>query len=152
MKREIWKSIPEYKGLYDVSNLGRVRRACDSCFYKKGDVLQTHKSVKGYLRVYLMKNSKEHLCTVHQLVLFAFTGPRPEGLLAAHLNDIKADNRLENLAWMTNSENIKLAYEHGRMTRKGKNNPMYGKHHSKKTKRKISKALVGNENWKGIKK
>lgn len=148
--KEIWKSIPGYEGLYNVSNMGRVQKLFNKGRCKKG-ILQPHKSFKGYLRIHLQKNKKGNTGTIHQLVLFAFRGPRPKGLLVTHLNDIKTDNRLENLQWMSNSENIKLAYKHGRMSKKGKNNSMYGKHHSKKTRRKISKALIGNENWKGQK-
>ncbi len=42
---------------------------------------------------------------VHELVLTTFVGPRPDGMLVRHLNDIPTDNRLENLAWGTKSEN-----------------------------------------------
>ena len=63
--------------------------------------------VKGRVRRYL-----------HDLVLTAFVGPRPEGAVARHLNDDPTDNRLVNLAWGTRSENQHDAFRNGRRTHK----------------------------------
>jgi hypothetical protein len=52
---------------------------------------------------------------VHVLVLKAFMGDRPYGAVARHLNDIKTDNRLSNLAWGTASENAKDAKRNGKL-------------------------------------
>ena len=144
MAKEIWKPIPGYEDLYDVSNMGRVRRACDSnsdngC-YKKGFILKGMLWCFGYLKVGLHKNRKQKFYRIHHLVLKAFRGPCPKGMEGSHLNDIKTDNCLKNLAWMTHSENTKLAIENDR-TGKGKPTWMKGKHHSKESKRKISKGL-----------
>jgi hypothetical protein len=53
--------------------------------------------------------------TIHSLVLEAFVGPRPPGSVTRHLNGCPDDNRLENLAWGTHSENILDMDRHGRM-------------------------------------
>lgn len=165
--KEIWKPIPEYEDLYDVSNIGRVQRMCDGYHCKNGDILKGGISNFGYIIIGLRKNDRQTFRSVHRLVLFAFIGPCPEGMEGSHLNDIKTDNRLENLAWMTHSENCRLAFKNGR-SNKGKNNSMFGKchskksrrkmsmshqgkHHSKETKRKLSSALIGNKNGRKLK-
>lgn len=132
MTKEIWKPIPGYEGLYDVSNKGRVRRTCDGHHYKKGDILKGS-LFKGYPRIGLHKNNLRKRFGIHYLVLLVFQGQCPKGKQASHLNDIKADNRLENLAWMTHKENMQLAVVN-------KKHPMLSKHHSKKTKKKMSEA------------
>lgn len=61
----------------------------------------------GYERVCLCQDGREKTRTVHQLVLEAHVGLRPEGLECRHLNSIPWDNRLSNLAWGTKKENEK---------------------------------------------
>lgn len=150
--KEIWKPIPRYKGLYEVSNMGRVRRACDSwrraC--KKGHIL-SFKLQKGYARIHLHKNGGRKVYSIHRLVLKSFIGPCPKGLLAGHLNDIKTDNRLENLAWMTPSENQKLSFINGRIAPKARDHPMFGKYHSNESRRKMSLARLGKKHSKQTK-
>lgn len=136
---EIWKHVVGYKGLYEVSNMGRVRRCYDSwrCPSRIAGKVNSH----GYTRVNLFKNKIRRVPEVAHLVLRAFIGPRSKGKQSSHLNDIKTDNRLENLRWMTPGENMHLAFVNGRQNNKGKHHPFFGKHHSLKTRRKISHAL-----------
>ncbi len=159
--KEIWKPIAEYEGLYEVSNMGYVRRACDSQRCKKGDILTSGLISKGYLRIMLHKNGTHKRFPIHLFVLKTFIGPCPKGKEASHLNDIKTDNRLENLQWMTHSENMRLSFKNGRTSsmlgkhhslrtrrkisriaklayKKGRINPFYGKHHTEETKRKMA--------------
>lgn len=56
--------------------------------------------------VNLANGGERKICRVHVLVLEAFVGPRPDGLQGCHWNDIKTDNRLENLRWDTASANM----------------------------------------------
>ena len=109
---EIWKDIPEYEGLYQVSNLGRVKSLERFRKGKNDSSLPINEKIKklvisrnGYYRVILFKESigKWHL--IHRLVYEAFNGSIPEGLQVNHLNEIKSDNRLENLNLMTPKEN-----------------------------------------------
>lgn len=91
---------------YEVSNFGNVRR------------IGTEKTLKlslchGYPRVTLYKNRKGFPTKVHKMVLFAFKGKRPKGYDSAHLNGIKSDNRIENLAWVTRKENMSHKIIHG---------------------------------------
>ena len=100
--QETWKDIPGYEGLYQASNLGRIR----SFKYNNVRVLKPGKTREGYYIVILYLNSVRKSASVHRLVWTAFNGPIPEGLQINHLNENKADNRLENLSLCTAKENI----------------------------------------------
>ena len=101
---EIWKDIPGYEGLYQVSNLGIVkslsRKVCNhqGCHISKEKIM-TQQYLKKYKRVVL--NGKSFM--VHQLVAMAFLGHKPCGhtLVIDHINDDASDNRLENLQIVT---------------------------------------------------
>lgn len=67
----------------------------------------------GYPSVCLVIHKIQKTLLVHHLVLEAFVGPKPEGLQARHLNDVKTDNRLENLVWGTVKENSQDAVRNG---------------------------------------
>ena len=100
---EIWKDIKDYEGLYQVSNLGRVK----SLNYRgTGKELIFKKSyfTSGYERVCLTKNKIERTKRVHVLVAQAFI-PNPENKPTVdHINRDRLDNRVENLRWATHEE------------------------------------------------
>lgn len=108
---EIWKDIKGYEGLYQVSNLGRVRSLDKLSLtnrhkreeYRKlkGKILKPIKDYYGYLRVGLYKNQKETMHPIHRLVIEAFK-PNPLNLPCInHINEIKTDNQPENLEYCT---------------------------------------------------
>lgn len=108
MKKEIWKDIPNYEGMYQVSNLGRVK----SLNYKrtgKERVLKEKLNKKGYFNVNLYKDGKQKNHKIHRLVMLAFIGD--SDLHVNHKNGIKTDNQLENLEYCTHYENMKHAYD-----------------------------------------
>ena len=116
---EIWKDIPEYEGSYKVSNTGRVKSFISTFNGSKRNVVK-EKILKplpahgGYLRVCLTHYNKTlHSYYIHRLVLIAFKGYDKERMFVNHINGNKQDNRLENLEWVTPSENMKHAYRIG---------------------------------------
>ena len=106
-EKEVWKDIPEYEG-YQVSNLGRIKslERIDALGRKAEEkILKPLITRNGYYLTGLYKNSVRKLYYVHRLVYEAFNGQIPEGLQVNHINEIKTDNRLENLNLMTPKEN-----------------------------------------------
>jgi hypothetical protein len=101
--QEIFKDIPNYEGLYQVSNLGNVK----SLKYSKERILRKNSDKDGYLMVSIYKNKTPKRVKVHQLVAMAFLKHKPCGLklVVNHINFIKNDNRVENLEIVTNREN-----------------------------------------------
>lgn len=93
---EIWLPIPGFR-LHEVSNLGRVRN------HKTGHVLAGQPNWAGYHLLQLGHLGARP--TVHSLVMLAFVGPRPEDYDINHKDGNKANNRLENLEYVTKSQN-----------------------------------------------
>lgn len=104
---EIWKEIPEYSGVYSVSNTGKVRS--NKTMKTKG----TYNNPLGYEFVLLFKDGKSKKHRVHRLVAFAFIDNPENKPFINHLNSNPRDNHVSNLAWCTQKENIQYAYDHG---------------------------------------
>ena len=100
-EQEIWKAIVNYEGLYEVSNLGRVRNS------RTGKILKPYENGRGYLIIGLYKDSKKECFQVHRLTATAFI-PNPQNLETVnHINHSKIDNRVENLEWLSLEDNIR---------------------------------------------
>ena len=110
---EVWKDIPGYEGWYQVSNLGRVKRLKKvHCNHGKVNIVEREHILtpsmdkKGYLIVILTNNGeKKKYFKVHRLVAESFIENNQNKPQVDHINRIKDDNRVENLRWVTNSEN-----------------------------------------------
>jgi hypothetical protein len=100
---EIWKDIPDYEGIYRVSNLGNVK----SLKYGKERILVGGIDSHGYNIVSLLKNGYQKTKKVHQLVVMTFLGHNPNGhkIVVDHIDNNKLNNRLDNLQLITNREN-----------------------------------------------
>lgn len=121
----MWKAIPNYEG-YEVSTNGQVRswlpRNGRGSYKntKEPRLLTVSKFIDSdYMRVSLRcPNKGKHVTRkVHQLVLEAFVGTRPEKHVVMHINDDTTDNRLSNLKCATIQENIDDMVNKGRSTR-----------------------------------
>lgn len=98
MEKEIWKDVVGYEGLYQVSNLGYVKR--------KNRILK-HTYREHYKAVILCKNGKTKTFQVHRLVALAFI-PNTNNLPQInHIDGNKLNNKVSNLEWVTPSENRK---------------------------------------------
>ena len=100
LQGEEWRDVPNYEGLYQVSNMGRVK----SLWHGKETILKGAKR-GNYLRVRLCKNEKKEWQNIHKLVMLAVVGECPKGKMICHENDIGTDNRAVNLRYDTQSEN-----------------------------------------------
>lgn len=115
-----WRPVVGFEVYYEVSSLGQVRSVTRT-ITKSNGVTQTYKGrgrvlhagTGGYLGATLVRYGKRHPFMVHTLVAEAFHGPRPEGLWIRHFNGVQEDNRAENLAYGTASENALDKTPHG---------------------------------------
>ena len=125
---EMWKIVDEFPN-YAISTLGRIK----SLNYKKQGyvkILRQQKNHRGYPQVHLWNDQGRKSVRIHRLVAKAFI-PNPENKATVnHINEIKEDNRVKNLEWMTDYENNR-----------------YGNHDIKARKKKVngvrSKKIVG---------
>lgn len=119
---EKWATVPETAGYYQASDSGRIR-SVDRVIpmsngvtrRTRGQLIQPSLSTHGYHYVTLRGAAHEprRKVFVHALVLSAFVGPRPSGAVTRHLNGNPTDNRLTNLCWGTQSENLRDRIRHG---------------------------------------
>ncbi len=120
--REYWKSVPNFFGLYSVSNMGNV--LCDKkevnspiknnkTIIRKEKLKVLDKVRAGYIRTCLYKNGKGKNFYVHRLVATAFIPNLNNLPQVNHKNGIKTDNRVENLEWVTRSENTRHSIKLG---------------------------------------
>ena len=141
-KNEIWKDICfienniiyNYKGLYKVSNIGRIKSLIDNRGNSRDKILKVIKDKDGYLMVNLYKNKKGKRLKVHRLVAHMFVDGYFDGAEVDHINTISDDNRVENLRWVTTKEN-----GNNELTKKKRK---FFKH-SKDTKENLSKLKTG---------
>lgn len=121
---EIWKDIEGYEGLYQVSNLGKIK-SLNRCIIDKNNNLKELKSVQltqtvnkknGYYMVSLSKNGTVRKFTSHRLLAIAFI-PNPLNLPEVnHVDGIKINTYLSNLEWCTKSENALHCWKMGMNT------------------------------------
>ena len=113
MEREIWKDIKEYEGLYQVSNLGRVRSVDRRLPFKDGKKFWKSSFISispnncGYMRVGLVKNKKQKKHFVHRLVAEVFIDNPCDLEQVNHLDGNKENNKVSNLEWCDKYHNIK---------------------------------------------
>ena len=117
---EEWKDIEGYEGIYQVSNLGRVKSLEAGLLVKNGyyrtkkeSILSQYLCHNGYLAICLRLNKKTKRFLVHRLVGAAFIQNPDEKPTINHKNGNKQKNCIENLEWSTYSENLSHALETG---------------------------------------
>lgn len=101
--KEIWKDIPEYEGLYQASNLGKIKsleRFTNDGHHVMSKILKPSLA-KGYLKVNLCKDNVAKTIYVHKLVAKTFLDNKENFPCINHKNENKQDNRLDNLEWCT---------------------------------------------------
>jgi len=114
---EVWKDIKGYEGLYQVSNRGRVKsleryikRGIHGIQYSPERIRKQSQTHDGYQIIILSKNKIKTTNRVNRIVADAFI-PNPNNKPQVnHINNVRDDNRVENLEWVTASENQKYSY------------------------------------------
>ena len=124
MTEEYWKDIEGYEGLYQVSNLGRVKSLKDNRGNYREKILKQLKDKDGYLYVNLYKNRKMKGCKVHRLVAQTFIhNPNINHYTQInHIDEIKSNNCIENLEWCTCNYNVNYGTRTERMSKSNTNN------------------------------
>lgn len=112
---EIWKDIPNYEGLYQVSSFGNIKSLARKVYYNdhrgfrinNERKLKPNKNIQGYLYVILYNNGTKKTYMCHKLVAMAFLNHIPCGfdLVVNHINFNKTDNNVNNLEIVTMREN-----------------------------------------------
>lgn len=101
---EQWKDVAGYEGLYQVSNLGRIRN-------RKKAIL-SQRDCHGYLRVSLCKNNSYKHFRTHILVLQTFGRKKKAGEECRHMDGTRKNNKISNLQWGTRKENMQDQKDH----------------------------------------
>ena len=131
---EIWKDIDGYNGVYQVSNLGNVRRLS----------LVTPRLIRGYNYADLHYKGERKNCSIHRLVAKTFIKNTENKPQVNHIDGNKFNNNVNNLEWNTSSENIKHAYKTGlREPMTGEN----GSHHKITEKQAIEIFTLFNNGY-----
>ena len=147
--KEEWKSINGFEGIYEVSNLGRVRSLCREVkqtrrgtpliYHHKGGILSPNADTGGYLSVMLhcKERGKRERRLIHRLVAEAFI-PNTENLPCInHKDENKVNNAVDNLEWCTVGYNDNYGTRLSRMAKANTNNP-------KRSKRVVQLTLSGD--------
>lgn len=111
---ETWKPVPNFEGVYEISDQCRLRRIATFGGRPTETYSAPHRKKSGYVDFWLWRDGKPTRKIAHRLMWEAFISPIPKGLVMNHKNGIRDDNRLENLEVVTQSENVRDGFKRGR--------------------------------------
>lgn len=125
MTEEIWKDVSGYEGLYQVSNLGRIKSLDRIVPWKNGKPHHLHGKIisqrdngNGYVQATLWKQNRQFITYVHRLVALAFL-PNQNGLPEVnHKDENPLNNQSDNLEWCEHKYNIKYGTRTAKVTKK----------------------------------
>lgn len=123
--KEVWKDINGFEGLYQISNHGRVSSVKRQG--SQGGVLKFsigHQHKYPYIRLQDVRTNKKESWLIHRLVAIHFILNPENKPQVNHINSIRDDNRVSNLEWVTNMENVIHSQKAGRFNHTGEDNNM----------------------------
>lgn len=109
---EIWRDIIEYRGMYQISNFGKVKSLLNYAGVTER-ILKSRSYPSGHLYVNLYKNGKKTTRKIHRLVIENFIGMPIAGQECRHMDGNPKNNHANNLQWGTRSENLIDMKRHG---------------------------------------
>ena len=124
IERERWKDIPGYEGIYQASDMGRVRSAPGkttqnklhgTCIWKTRVLKYRGITPKTGYRVNLWKDKKPKDFLVARLVAMTWLGVSKDNMTVNHIDGNRFNNRVANLEWVSLADNIRHAFETGLM-------------------------------------
>lgn len=127
---EVWLPIPGHEGRYEVSDHGNVKSLPRVITWMtrwgrlaqrphKGGFIHADPHHTGYLQI---KLGGKRIYRIHQLVAWTFLGPQPPGTVINHIDGNKTNNKPWNLEYISNSDNVKHAYQAGLLSNRGATN------------------------------
>lgn len=122
---EEWKPIKGYEGLYEISNMGRIKslaRKTKTHIVKEDKIIKIQKRHCGYIQGKLCKGSKSFNPIVSRLVAEAFCEKPSYKCVVNHKDNIRHNNIWTNLEWISQSENVMYAIKQNRRSQKGEKN------------------------------
>lgn len=118
---EEWRDIPAYKGVYQISSLGGVRRILSRYGHPTSRIMKPSLSTSGYFRVVIEHAGLRKSIEIHRLLALAFLEPMSEpGMMVNHIDGVRTNNALSNLEWVTAQGNTRHALNAGRLVSKRK--------------------------------
>lgn len=149
--KELWKTIEGFEGLYEVSNMGRIK-ALDRYVINNGGlqhkaerILKQNIQKNKHCMVVLCKNGKTYPKLVHRLVAIAFI-PNPQNKpVVDHIDTDPTNNKVENLRWTTVKENANNPLSRVNNSKSKKGHLYYGRPLTEEERRKISDAHKGKK-------
>lgn len=112
MNNEIWKDVVGYEGIYEVSNYGRVKNI------RTDHVLKPLLKKTGYVAVVLYKNTIRKDWLIHRLVAIAFISNPKKKEQVNHIDEVKTNNCVDNLEWVSPKENANFGTRNIRFSKK----------------------------------
>lgn len=145
--KEEWKDVIGFEGLYQVSSLGKLKSLSRDFIgktgrkYKRNGCVRKcfHDAKRGYMKAFLYKNGQNYSMSIHRLVAMAFIHNPQLKPCINHKNGVHSDNRVENLEWVTYSENTVHSFKE--LGQKGGNFEKYGSLNS--NSKKVNQFTLG---------
>lgn len=122
--KEKWKKIKKYPS-YAISNFGKIKRIKRGQSTFVGKILKIRIDTNGYPYIRLYKDGKGKNVKIHKLIAETFIGSCPKGKEVNHIDGNKKNSHVDNLEYVTRSENIKHAFKLGLRNDRGENHYLH---------------------------